>query len=50
MARAVPHLHISYIHVVMTFLEVLIVWIPLKIVAARFEGRGALPSAILNVL
>jgi hypothetical protein len=44
------HLHISLLHAFMTFLEFLIAWIPVKIVAANYEGRSALASGVLNVL
>lgn len=44
------HLHISMLHAFMTFLEFLIAWIPVKIVAANFEGRHPLASAVLHVL
>lgn len=44
------HLHVSFIHAFITFLEFLLAWIPVKIVAARFEGSSALASATLNVL
>lgn len=44
------HLHISLIHLLVTFLEWLLVYIPVKIVAANFEGRSALASATLHVL
>ena len=44
------HIHISFIHALMTFLEFLIAWIPIKIVAANFEGRSALASGVLHVL
>lgn len=44
------HLHVSLIHALITFLEFLLVWIPVKIVAANFEGRSALASGVLHVL
>jgi hypothetical protein len=44
------HLHVSAFHVFCTFLELLLAWIPVKIVAAHFEGRSALASAVLHVL
>lgn len=44
------HLHISFIHALMTVLEFLIAWIPIKLVAANFEGRSALASGVLHVL
>jgi hypothetical protein len=44
------HLHISMIHALVTFLEFLLAWIPIKIIAANFEGRSALASGVLHVL
>lgn len=44
------HLHISLVHAFLTFLEFLIAWIPVKLVAANFEGRSALASGVLHVL
>jgi len=44
------HIHASVIAAILTFLEFLIAWIPVKILAAYFEGRSALASAVLNVL
>lgn len=44
------HIHASAITALLTFLEFLIAWIPVKIVAAHFEGRSALASGVLNVL
>lgn len=44
------HLHASVIAAFLTFLEFLIAWIPVKMIAANFEGRSALASAVLNVL
>lgn len=44
------HLHVSLIHALLTFLEFLLAWIPVKIVAANFEGRSALASGVLHVL
>lgn len=44
------HLHASMMDALLTFLEFLIAWIPVKIIAAYFEGRSALASAVLNVL
>lgn len=46
----VPHLHVSWIHAFMTLLEILIVWIPIKILAARYEGSSGFASATLHVL
>ena len=44
------HLHVSLVHAFLTFLEFLIAWIPVKLVAANFEGRSALASGVLHVL
>jgi hypothetical protein len=44
------HLHVSVVHAVITFLEFLLIWIPVKIVAANYEGRSALASGVLHVL
>jgi hypothetical protein len=44
------HLHISFIHAFVTLLEVLLAWIPLKLVAANFSDRSALAGAVLHVL
>lgn len=44
------HLHVSMIHAFMTLLEFLLAWIPIKILAANFEGRSALASGVLHVL
>lgn len=44
------HLHVSFLHAFLTFLEFLIAWIPVKIIAANFEGRSALASGVLHVL
>lgn len=44
------HIHISFFHALMTLLEFMIAWIPIKLVAANFEGRNALASAVLHVL
>jgi hypothetical protein len=44
------HLHISLIHAFVTLLEFLLAWIPIKLLAANFEGRSALASAVLHVL
>lgn len=44
------HLHVSLIHAFVTFLEFLLAWIPIKLVAANFEGRSSLASAVLHVL
>lgn len=44
------HLHVSMLHALMTFLEFIIAWIPIKLLAANFEGRSALASGVLHVL
>lgn len=44
------HLHISMVHAFVTLLEVLIAWIPLKLLAAHFSDRSALAGAVLHVL
>lgn len=44
------HLHVSFVHAFLTFLEFLIAWIPVKLLAANFEGRSALASGVLHVL
>lgn len=51
MAKAVPvHIHNSVLTAFLTFLEFLLAWIPVKMIAAHFENRSALASAVLNVL
>lgn len=44
------HIHISFLHAFCTFLEFLIAWIPVKLLAANFEDRSALAGAVLHVL
>jgi hypothetical protein len=44
------HVHASLVAAVFTLLEWLIAIIPLKFIAAKFEGRSALASGVLNVL
>jgi len=44
------HVHASAITALLTFLEFLLIWIPVKMLAANYEGRSALASAVLNVL
>jgi hypothetical protein len=44
------HIHASVIAAVLTVLEFLIAWIPIKMLAANFAGRSALADGILNVL
>lgn len=44
------HLHIGLIALIVHFLEFLVIWIPVKLIAANFEGRSAVASATLHVL
>lgn len=44
------HVHASVLTGVFTLLEFLLAWIPIKFIAAKFEDRSALASAVLNVL
>jgi hypothetical protein len=44
------HIHISLIHCLITVLEFLIAWIPIKLIAARFDGKNAVASSVLHVL
>lgn len=44
------HVHVSLVSAILTFLEFLLIWIPVKMIAANFEGNSALASAVLNVL
>lgn len=44
------HLHISFIHALCTVLEFLLAWIPIKLIAARYETRSPLAAAVLHVL
>ncbi len=44
------HVHASVLAGLFTLLEFLIAWIPVKMIAARYEGRSALASGVLNVL
>lgn len=44
------HLHVSFLHALVTVLEFLLAWIPIKIVAANFAGRSALADGVLHVL
>ena len=46
----VPHLHVSVFSILLELLELLIVLIPLKIVAAYYMGRYALADAVVSVL
>ena len=48
--RVVVHVHASLIAAFFTLLEWFIAIIPVKFVAAHFEGRSALASGVLNVL
>lgn len=51
MDKRVPvHVHSSLISALLTFLEFLLAWIPLKIIAAKYEDRSPLAAAILRVL
>ena len=44
------HIHASMIAAIFTFLEWLLAIIPIKFIAAHYEGRSALASGVLNVL
>lgn len=44
------HLHVSLIHCLVTVLEFLLAWIPIKIIAANFTGRSGLADGVLHVL
>lgn len=43
------HVHASVVAMILTFLEFMIVWIPVKIIAARYQGTAP-GNAVLNVL
>lgn len=43
-------LRISFLSMLLTVLEFLLAWIPIKIVAAQYAGRSSLADAILTVL
>jgi hypothetical protein len=43
------HIHVSFIHALCTFLEILLAWIPMKLVAARYASSSSLASAVLHV-
>jgi hypothetical protein len=43
-------LHISLLSALLTVMEFLLAWIPIKIVAAQYAGRSALADSILTVL
>lgn len=44
------HIHGSVITALLTLLEFLLAWIPIKMIAAHYENRSALAAAVLNVL
>lgn len=44
------HLHLSFIHCLVTAIEVLLALIPLKIIAANYVGRSSLADAVYGVL
>jgi hypothetical protein len=44
------HLHLSFIHWLVTGIEVLLFLIPLKIIAANFVGRSSLADALYGVV
>lgn len=44
------HVHQGAAHVLITALELLIVLIPLKLIAANFTGRSATADAVFGVL
>ncbi len=44
------HLHINVVAAFLSFLEWLLIVIPIKFIAAQYEGRSALASGVLNVL
>jgi hypothetical protein len=44
------HAHIGFGHAFITLLELLLVLIPLKLVAAHFVGRSTLADAVFAVL
>ena len=43
-------LHISFLSALLTMLEFLLAWIPIKMLAAQFAGRNGLADSILTVL
>jgi hypothetical protein len=43
-------LHISFLSALLTLLEFLLAWIPIKIVAAQYAGQNSLADSILTVL
>jgi hypothetical protein len=43
-------LHISFLSCLLTVLEFLLAWIPIKIVAAQYAGRSSLADSVLLVL
>jgi hypothetical protein len=43
-------LHISLLSAMLTLLEFLLAWIPIKILAAQYAGRSSLADSVLTVL
>jgi hypothetical protein len=50
MPRITPHLHVAWLHALITFLEFLIIYIPVKFAAAATKGTNGLSDAIVHVL
>lgn len=44
------HIHISFAHALMTFIEIMLVLIPVKFIAANFATRSNLAAAVFGVL
>lgn len=44
------HVHLSFAHAFVTFLEILLVLIPVKMIAANFVDRSNLAAAVFGVL
>jgi hypothetical protein len=44
------HIHISVLSLFKQLLELLLILIPIKIIAARYSNSSALADAVLNVL
>jgi hypothetical protein len=44
------HLHLGLVSAFITVLQFLIAWIPIKLLAARYDGKSGLASATLHVL
>lgn len=44
------HVHINVLHAFLTLLEVLLAWIPVKLVAANFADTSPLAAAVVHVL